>query len=913
MKVRLKNRRLGRELARSRLSQNAWAKRFGLSSGHLANLVNGKRPYPDPATRSRLLEGLKLAFDDLFLVEESESRQRAGRQLDRPEGPPAGEDVDRIVGEETFMNGIEQDFRLGIRALRRTPGFFLAAVMTLFLGIGATTLIFSLVNTVMLRPLGFHDSDQLYLLWEANPDRNWHQVQMAPANFVDVKRQSRTFQEIGAYNDYLTSLTLQSNEIPYRLQASQITGDLLRVLGISPQIGKIFDSEDTWAGGDPVAVLSHPTWERFWGADPALIGRSILLNNTAFRVVGVMPSGFEFPFKEADLWIPTQWSPDSMSQVSFRRAHGMRAIGRLRSGVSVEDVERNLGRIAQELEQLYPATNRNASFGLTSLKDWIVGDTDQYLWMLLAAVSLLLIIACTTVANMLLALWTGRIPEIAIRVALGARRSRIIQQAIVEAVLLCLPSGMLALLTTWGIVAVLRSAAPSSVPRLSELSVDWTVLLLSFGLIVVATLLFGLLPARRYADQGPIMGLHQQGRSGSDQGSHLLSRALVVAQVAFALLLLAGGGLFARSFWNLNQVDPGFVDENGFVFGTRLPPNQYTEEAGIRSFYDQLLTRVRNIPGVEAATLTSRVPFARQRYSSDFAAERWEAGRYGLGIRHGEVVPGYFTTMGVPIVRGREFSERDRSDAPLVAVISQGLATQFFPDSDPIGQRIAFQQNPDSRSQWWEIVGVAGNVRRVDLRTPSRPEVYVPYAQDWAPGRSMYVVLRSRRDPAELIRAARSEVTALDPNLPIFETRSQGEIHEGSLAERKFFLFTLLAFAMASCTMSIAGVYGVLSHYLARRKRELGVRTALGATRRDLIREATRGGMRPVALGLLLGLTLTTLLTRTVANLLYGVRPLDPSTLLITVGLLAVVSLVSCLVPAYRASRVDPLSSLRAD
>ena len=310
MKVRLKNRRLGRELAKSRLSQNAWAKRFGLSSGHLANLVNGKRPYPDPVTRSRLLEGLRLEFDDLFVVEETESRRRPRRQSERNQEPSAGEDVDRIVAEETFMNGFEQDFRLGIRTFRRTPGFFLAAALTLFLGMGATTLIFSLVNSIMLRPLGFQDSDRLYLLWEANPDRNWHQVQMAAANVVDVKLQGQAFQGVGGYNDYLTSLTLQSNDIPYRLQASQVTGDLLRVLGVVPQLGRIFDSEETWAGGEPVALLSHPTWERFWGADPALIGRSIVLNDTSVRVVGVMPKGFEFPFKETDLWLPTQWSPE---------------------------------------------------------------------------------------------------------------------------------------------------------------------------------------------------------------------------------------------------------------------------------------------------------------------------------------------------------------------------------------------------------------------------------------------------------------------------------------------------------------------------------------------------------------------------------------------------------------------------
>lgn len=903
------------------MSQNAWARKLGLSSGHLANLVNGKRPYPDPETRNKLMLGLGLEFEELFEVEglletgeadfeEPPEKLRDGNLW----GSPAGENVDRIASKETFMSGILQDLRHGFRTLRRTPGFSLTAALTLFLGVGSATLIFSLVNSVLLQPLPFRDPDRLYLIGESNPERNWNLVQISPANFLDVKDRNSVFENVAAYNDYLTSLTFQSNGIPHRLQASQVTGDLFSVLGVVPVEGRLFKDSDSWQGGEAVTILSHSVWERFWGEDPSIVGRSILLNGQPVRVVGVLPSHLEFPLHEAELWLPTQWPRESLSRTSFRRARGMRAIARLKAGISATAAREELERIGRDLAREYPETNRGGSFGMTGLHGWMVGDSGEYLWMLLAAVSLLLLIASTNVANLLLALWAGRSGEIAVRVALGAGRNRITQQAIVEALLLCLPAGAAAFLVTWLLTGYLRIVGPASLPRLSELSMDWRVLGLSFGLVLVCGLGFGILQARRSASRRLASTLYSLGRGGTEiSGHHLLGRSLIVVQVALALLLLGGASLFARSFWNLIRVDPGFVARDGIVFGTRLPPNQYVDETQILGFYDQLLSRLRELPGVDSATLTSRVPFFRQRYSSDFAAERWEKGRYAVGIRHGEVVPGYFQTMGIPILRGREFSPADRSDSRLVAIISEGLALEFFPDSDPLGQRVAFDSEPAPDSQWWEIVGIAGDVHRLDLASAPRPEVYVPYAQDWAAGRSMYVVMRSQRDASDLIQTARQQVIDLDPNLPIFEAQTLNEIRTASLAERRFFLLTLLVFAMVSCSMSVAGVYGVLSHYLARRRCELGLRTALGATRRDLVREATRGGMKPVLLGLGVGVVLTALATQMVRNLLFQIDPLDPGTILACVVLLSLVSLLSCLIPAYRASRLDPVLSLRAD
>ena len=815
------------------------------------------------------------------------------------------------------MDSLLQDLRYALRMLAANPGFTVVAVLALGLGIGANTAIYSVVHAVILEPLPFAEPDRLLAIWERNPERGWDRAQAASANYLDWQAQATSFVDMGAHNDWLVDLPMSAGGDPEMVFANEVTGNLFTVLGVEPSLGSGFEPSDTWAGGSPKILLAHAFWERRFAADPDIVGRQLELGGVSRTVVGVMPPGFTYPLAflagqgempDIDAWVPTGWALDRRQQVSFRRAHGMSVVGRLRDGVTIEEAEAELDAIAARLEVEYPATNVAMGTGVTPLREWVVGDHDLPLLIMLAAVGFVLLIACANVANMLLARATSRRAEMAVRQAMGASRARLLRQGLTESLLLSGAGGALGIIAgTWGINVLLRLGP--ELPRLDRVGLNLAVLGFTAGAVLLTGLVFGTVPAWKAAaraDAAPAT----RGASAAPATRHG-GRLLVAAEVAMALPLVIGAGLMFRTLVELRDVDPGFDPSNTLVAEIQLPPSSYPDDTAAINFWSALYPTLEEIPGVESAAMSSRLPFRNQRWSSDFSAEGWDADRFGINVRHDETSPGLFETMRVPIVRGRAIDETDRASGVPVVVINQALADRYFADRDPIGVMITFDRVPSESSFWRQIVGVAADVRREHLALEEQPGFYAPVLQDTT--LHLYVLLRTTGEPTAVVPALRERVRALDPGLPVYGITTLAAVHDEATATERFLLTLLGAFAFVGLALATVGIYGVISYTTSRRTREIGIRLALGARVPDVMRMIVAGGMAPVLVGIALGAAGAIAVGRVMASLLFGVTPYDPWTFATVTALLAAVALLACIVPARRVTRVDAATALRND
>jgi len=806
------------------------------------------------------------------------------------------------------------DARFALRTLRKTPALAVAAILTLALGIGANTAIFSAVNAVILRPLPFTDPGRLVMLWEENPDKGWHQSTVAPANALDWRDQVAAFEDVAMYNGSNGRLTLTGVGAGEPVVAidTRVTGNFFSVLGVRAQLGRMLRDEETWGGDQRVVVISDHLWRERFGADSAIIGRTIQLEGADFQVVGVAPPSFAFPDESVDLWLPSRWSMEDRAEVWFRRAHWPRAVARLRPGVSLDRANAELQTVVHRLQQQYPETNTRMGAGMTPLHEFLVGDTRLPLLVLLSAVSLLLLIACANVGNLLLVQAAGREREAALRLALGAGRGRLVRQALAESLVLSALGGAAGLALGWWGTRILAALQPAGMLPVRDVNVSWSVLGYVLLITTASGLLFGIAPALWSGRRAPVEVLNEGGRSGSEgRRMRRWGDTLVVAEVALALLLTVGAGLLARSFAELRNVDPGFDASGTLTASISLPGIRYDTEDKMTSFFERLLERARALPGVRDAAVVSQLPLTGTEWTSDFAIGGRSTDGSGTEVLHREIAPGYFQTMYVPLLAGRDFTVDDRGDTPRVVIINDVLAKKFFRGQNPIGQKLAFDKVPDSTSIWRTVVGVVGSEHQVAMAAEPRIEIFAPVTQDSRS--SMTVVLRTDSDPASLGPALRHLVKEMDPTLAIGSMKTMTAVRAESLARQRFLTTLLTAFAAIGVLLALIGVYGVMAQLARRRSREMGIRIALGASAPRIERMVVGHALRLVAIAVVVGTGVALLTTRALGALLYHVAPVDPITFVVVPLLLGLTAAVATWVPARQAGRSDPAVVLRGE
>jgi putative ABC transport system permease protein len=803
------------------------------------------------------------------------------------------------------------DFRFALRQIRKSPGFTFVAVLTLALGIGANSAIFSVVDAVLLHPLAFKEPSRLVAAWETNEQPGVeinHRNEVAMGDFNDWRTQNQVFEQIAALN--YANFNLIGVAEPERIQGAIVSANFFETLGVQPAIGRSFVAGEENPAAARTVVISHGLWQRRFGGDPNLIGQTRTFNGEQFTVVGVMPAAFEIQFPTSmlvEMWTPMRRGRGE----DDRKAHYLYVLGRLKEGVSPEQAQAGMNVIAQQLQRQYPDTNKGTGVNIIPLRKQLVGDIQPYLYVLFAAVGFVLLIACANVTNLMLARLAGRQKEIAIRLALGAGRGRLIRQFLTESLMLSAFGSFLGLLlAAWGI-DVLRKLAPPDLPRLSEVGLNGTVFLWTLGILLLTGILLGLAPALHASNSELNSSLTESGRATVGLKRSRLSHALVISEIALALLLLVGAGLMLRSSMRLQQVNPGFEGKNLLTLNIALPRQKYKESQQVNSFFDQLLERVARLPGVESAGGVDPLPMSGSDGTTGVlieggpivsAASRPEAGERS-------VTPGYFRAMRIPLLEGRAFAEQDRADAPHVIVVNEALARQFFPGQPALGKRLGLED--DGRILWAEIVGVVGNVKHRTLDAEIKPELYEPYQQ--APRNFMSLVVRTAVEPSSLIPAIRDQVLSLDRDQPVFEIKTMEELLGRTLAQSRFIMLLLGIFSTVAMALAAIGIYGVMAHFVTRRRKEIGIRMALGAQRSDVLKLVVMEGMGLAVIGVAVGLAASFALTRIIANLLFGIGPTDPTTLIEVSFLLASVAFFACWIPARRASRVDPIVTLRTE
>jgi putative ABC transport system permease protein len=810
------------------------------------------------------------------------------------------------------LEELAADVKFALRTMSRAPAITGAAIITLALGIGANTAIFSAVDAVILRPLPFAAPNRLVTLWEENPDRGWRQAQVAPANFFDWAEQVQSFESAAAYVDFKSNTTLTGYGEPKLLVAASVTGTFFSVLGVTPELGRSFRADETWEHGTHVAMITHRLWVEQFGGRRDIVGKTIVLRGNPRQLVGILPASFDYPGLDADVWTPTEFGKNDRAQIFFRRAHWLRGIARLKPGVSLERANAELQAVVRRLQEQYPQTNTHMGAGMTPLHDFLIGDTRKPLLTLLAAVALLLLLACANVANLLLVQTASREREFAVRIALGARRARLVRQALTESLLLSVLGGTAGLLVGWWGTSALVTLQPASMLPVHDVHVSRAVLAYVTAIVTLNGLIFGIGPALWHGSQRPSVALKEGGRSETGgRRIHRWGGALVVAEVAIAVVLCLGAGLLARSVWRLRAVDAGFDAKGVMTAEIDLPGVRYDSAVKISAFFDELQRRARAIPGVQAAAIVSGLPTNDNVWSSDFAID----GRGDLGaqedIVHREISPGYTAVMRVKLERGRLFTDADRAGSAPVVLINEALATKYFAGEDPIGKRVCFDRVPDARSTWRTIVGVVSNERQRALAADARPEFLSPPGQELST--SMTLVARTSSDPVSLAPAFRGIVGELDPNLAIAHMRPMEDVRAESMARERFLAALVLVFAIVGLTLAAVGVYGVIAQLARGRTREMGIRVALGARAHQVQWLVVRQGLALAIAGVGIGLAVATSGARLMSTMLYHIAPTDLPTFVVVPGVLIAAALVATWIPAWRASRVDPIETLRSE
>jgi len=806
------------------------------------------------------------------------------------------------------MNRTVADFRFALRGLLRAPGFTLVVILTLALGIGANTAMFGVAESVLWRPMPYANPERLVQVWETNPLKRWTDAPVAPANFADWQKLNSVFNELAAYNaaDMKGAagfdVFLSGTGEPQRLKAITATGNLFRVLGVKPLLGRTFRDEETFQGKSAVAILSWELWQSAFAGDPGIVGRTISINARNREVVGVMPREFYFPSRGVQLWLPLGFTPSTF--VEMRRAHNLRVVARLKPGVGITQAQAEMTMIAGRLEHEYPDTNTKMGVGLGGFQEWFTGDARAGLLMLLGAVGFLLLIVCSNVANLQLGRAGARRREIEIRKALGATRLQIVQQLGAESAVLGLMGGAIGLMLAFGAKRVLLAFAPE-LPGAVPMQMDAWVLTFALGISLAAALVFGIAPAYAAAKVG---ALNERSRTGTGQNRTMRS-VLVACEVALSVMLVSGAGLLVKSLIRLEQVSPGFQADHGLTFAVSLPDARYPKDEQVVQTLQEIERRLRESPQVEAVGSTSVLALGGQWWTGDATVEGRAVDDYERELRHKSVTPDYFRAMGTPLVSGRFLTEQDgRVNTPEVTLVNETLAKMYFRDADPIGKRIRFGR-PTDKDPWVTVVGVVADEKQDGLAAPVQPEVYSPLARNATS--DMTFVVRSYGPPEALIGHARQVVHGVDKDLVLTNVTTLNDIVYGSVKNERFRTTLLAGFAGVALLLAAVGIYGVLAYLVTLRTREIGIRMALGARAGQLLTMMFRQGMAPVLFGLAIGLLGGLVVTNLIRTLLFGVEANDPAIYFATTGTLAVVAMFACWIPALRATRVDPMSALR--
>ena len=804
------------------------------------------------------------------------------------------------------MDAFLNDIRYAMRNLVKRPAFTIIATITLALGIGANSAIFSAVYSLLFKPLPFPEIHRVITIWDKQPSQGYTHNEVAMANYLDWRAQNHSFDQLALYRWWNVNLT--GNDTPERIQGFLITANYTDVTGIKPMIGRAFTAEENQPGKGDVAMIANSLWQRRFGADPNVVGKTITVNGVPLTIVGVMPNSLSYPVP-GEIYAPLTIAPELASN---RQSHEFYVVGRLKPGVTVKSAQADIDNITARLQQQYPETNT----GLGATVFPIVADTvrkyDTGVWVAMGAVAFVLLIACANVANLMLARASGRHREIALRAALGATRWRIVRQLLTESVIVALLGGVLGLLiAVWGVEA-LRAANPGDAakfaPGWNQLGINFPVLAFTIGLSVLSGLVFGLAPALQISKPNLNESLKEGSRQSSGR-SHGLRSSLVVFEVALSLVLLVCAGLFFRSFLTLFKTDPGFNPDHVLTMNLMLPHAKYNEEAKGAAFYKELVQRVKATPGVESAAAVNFLPLGGSNASDAYLVEgapKPPPGQENDG-RYRVCTPDYFKTMRIPIVKGRAFTVQDKAGATPVVIVNETLARKQWPGQDPIGKRIRFDY-PLDKAPWMEIVGISKDVRH-ELTLEVTPELYLPHAQDsW---NSMVLVARTSVDPASLAGAIRRHVWAIDKDQPVFDVRTMEEVRAISVGLQAFTSTMTAVFAAVALLLASIGIYGVMAFVVTQRTQEIGIRMALGARSVDVLRLVLSNGMKLALIGLLIGLAVAWGVTRFFAKLLFGVQPTDLLTFAVVSACLLTAAFLACYVPARRATKVDPLEALR--
>ena len=812
------------------------------------------------------------------------------------------------------MDTLLQDLRYSFRRLGKSPAFTTIVVLTLALGIGANTAIFSAVNAILLRPLPYHEPDRLVTVQHVYPSLDL-EAGVSPPGFRDYAERARSFESMAVETGWAANLTGTGE--PVRLQGARVTGRFFGTLGVAALMGRTIQPGEDTAGREHVVVLGYDVWQRLFGGDPAIVGRTLLLNGESYQVIGVMPREFrDFYNRNMEMWAPLVFQADQLSDQ--QRTHEFLDLtARLRDGVTPDDALAELRSIATQLKQQYPDLYvPDWTLGATTLNDQATGNIRPALLVLLGAVGFVLLIACANVANLLLSRAAARGREIAIRSALGASRDRLVRQLLTESAMLSLAGGAVGLLLAYWGVRSLAAINAGDLPRAEEIRVDGVVACFTLGVSLLAGLLFGMAPALHSARPDLQTTLKESGRGAAgERSSQAVRRTLVVAEVALALTLVTGAGLLIKSFARLQGVDPGFVPERLLTFTLSLPQTRYPADTQRVAFYERLIPVLAAVPGVQAVGATSVMPFGGNWSTAGFEIEGYQVPE-NQPEPWGDIriaTPGFLETLRVPVLRGRLLTAEDRAGSRPVAVIDEEFVRRYWPNENPLGKRFTFGPPAGAadtaQREWIEVVGVVGHTKHEGLDAESRLQLYLPY--ELAPQAFMAVAARTAGNPERYVNLLRRAIHSVDPDLPISNVRTMEELIEQSVGQRRLSMMLLSLFSGIALMLASVGIYGVMSYSVTQRSRELGVRIALGAARADVLRLVLRQGMSLALLGITIGVGTALVLTRLIESQLFGVRASDPVTFLSVALLLGATALAANLIPAVRAMRVDPAVVLR--
>jgi putative ABC transport system permease protein len=804
------------------------------------------------------------------------------------------------------MESLFSDIRYAIRNLLKRPGFTAIAALTLALGIGANSAIFSSVYALLINPLPFPNQDRVVALWDKNPSRGVQHNEVSMADYLDWRGQSHSFEHLALERWWSTNLT--SGDTPERVQGFLVTANFFDVVGVKPVQGRSFAEDENQPGKDTVAIITHSLWQRRFGSDPNVVNKTVTTNGIQRTVIGVLPEGFNYP-KGAEIYAPIQLTPEIIKN---RGSHSYYVIGRLKPDASLQSAQADIDTVTARLATQYPDTNAGRGANIFP----IVADTVRVyataIWVMMAAVGFVLLIACANVANLMLARATGRQKELALRAALGASRWRIIRQLIVESLVIALIGGAAGVLVAFWGIELLRSGNPGEASKYAagwnHLGINFPVLAFTLGISLLSGSIFGLAPAWHVSKPVLNDALKEGGRQATS-GSHRLRSLLVVSEIALSIVLLVGAGLMFRSFLALLNTNPGFNSDGVLTMNLNLPFAKYKEGAQRAAFYSELVQRVKTLPGVQSAAVVNYVPLGGSNSSDAFLIEgapepapgQENDGRYRV------CTPDYFQTMGISILKGRAFTDQDNARSKPVIIVNETLAQRYWPKGDALGKRIRFY-GPLQEAPWMEIVGIAQDVKH-ELNLPVTPDYYLPHAQDsW---NAMVLVARTSVEPQSMAASIRQQVLAIDKDQPVFDVRTMNEVRAISVAVYSFGSATMGIFAAVALVLAAIGIYGVMAFAVTQRTQEIGIRMALGARAIEVLKMVVKTGMSLATIGVIAGLVGAFAITRLMASLLFGVSPTDAVTFALVAAGLLLVALLACYIPARRATKVDPLTALR--